>query len=59
MNNFVANCLFIPNEVQFIAACDRTSADLLDSYNMDRRISMEAYDGASFYAKLKRVFLGK
>ncbi|MDE7242379.1 MAG: hypothetical protein K2O18_00090 [Oscillospiraceae bacterium] len=59
MNNFASNCLFITNEVQFISDCDRTSADLLDSYNMDRRISLEAYDGASFSAKLKRVFLGK
>lgn len=53
------NCNFIPNDFQFVAVCGRTSADLLDSYNMDRRISLEGNTGKSFGTMLKRIFRGK
>ena len=59
MNTFALNRVFIPNDVMFVAACDRTCADLLDSYNMDNRITLEANTGTSFYTKLKRVFFSK
>ena len=50
---------FISNDFQFVAVCDRTCADLLDSYNMDRRIPLEGSTGKSFGMTLKRIFLGK
>ena len=59
MNTFALDNNFITNDHMFIAACGRTCADLLDSYNMDRRISLEANTGNSFRAKIKSLILGK
>ena len=59
MNTFTSNRAFITNDVMFVMACDRTSADLMDIYNMDRRVNLEANNSASFSMKLKRIFLGK
>lgn len=59
MNTFTLSRSFVANDFQFVAACDRTCADLLDSYNMDRRIPLEVNTGKSFSMTLKRIFLGK
>lgn len=59
MNTFTQNRAFFPNDVMFVAACDHTCADLLDIYNMDRRVTLEANTGTSFCSSLKRIFLGK
>ena len=59
VNTFTLNRFFIPNDDLFVAVCGRTCADLLDSYNMDRRITLEANTGTSICTKLKRAFLGK
>lgn len=59
MNTSVLDNNFITNDYMFIAACGRTCADLLDSYNMDRRIPLEVNTGNSLRAKLKSIFLGK
>ena len=59
MNTFTQNRAFAPNDVLFVTACDRTCDDLLDIYNMDRRVTLEANTRTSFSTKLKRIFLGK
>lgn len=59
MNTFTFNRSLVANDFQFVAACDRTCADLLDSYNMDRRIPMEVNTGKSFSMTLKHIFFGK
>lgn len=59
MNTFTQNRAFVSNDLLFVAACDHTCADLLDIYNMDRRVALEVNTGMSFGARLKRIFLGK
>lgn len=59
MNTFTQNRAFALNDLMSVAVCDRTCADLLDIYNMDRRVTLEASTGMSFCTKLKRIFLGK
>ena len=59
MNTFALNNNFIANDFMFIAACGRTCADLLESYNMDKRITLEVNTGTSLSTKFKRIFLGK
>ena len=59
MNTFTHTCAFAPSDLQLVAVCDRTCADLLDIYNMDRRVTLEANTGMSLGTKLKRIFLGK
>lgn len=59
MNIFTFNRNLVPNDFRFIAACDHTCADLLDSYNMDRRIPLDANTGKSLGVTLRRIFLGR
>lgn len=59
MNAFTLDRSFVANDFQFVAVCNRTCADLLDSYNMDRRIPLEVDTGKSLGRTLKRIFLGK
>ena len=59
MNTFTQSCAFAPSDLMSVAVFDRTCADLLDIYNMDRRVALEANTGTSFCTKLKRIFLGK
>ena len=59
MNIYTMNRNLISNDFMFVAACDRTCADLLDSYNMDRPVVLEASTGTSLSMKLKRIFLKK
>ena len=59
MNMFTRNCAFASNDLMSVAVCDRTCADLLDIYNLDRRVTLEANTGTSFGTKIKRIFLGK
>ena len=59
MNTFTLNHNYISNDLLFVAASDRICADLLDSYNMDRRLSLDVSAGTSLGTKLKHIFLGK
>ena len=59
MNTFTQNHAFAASDLMSVAVCDLTCADLLDIYNMDRRVTLEVNTGASFCTKLKRIFLGK
>lgn len=59
MNMFTFNRGLVSNDYLFVAACDRTCADLMDSYNMDRRPALEVDTGKSLGRTLKRIFLGK
>lgn len=59
MNTFTLNRSLVTNDFMFIAACDHTCADLLDSYNMDKQIRLEVDTGKSLGRTLKRFFLGK
>ncbi len=59
MNTFIQSHAFAPNDVMSVAVCDRTCADLLDIYNMDRRVTLAANTGTSLGATLKHIFLGK
>ena len=59
MNTFTLDHNYISNDFLFVAACDHACADLLDSYNMERRITLKVNTGKSFGAKLKSIFLGK
>lgn len=59
MNTFTLNRSCVSNDFMFVAACGRTCADLLGSYNMDRQVTLEVNTGTSFSTKLKHIFLGK
>ena len=59
MNTFTQAHAFAPNDFQLVAVCGRTCADLLDIYNLDRRVTLEANTGTSLGARIKHIFLGK